>query len=149
MLLNLKLLLYYSEFFRSPMFCNILCLLYEKLKDPQIQLVGCDSGSNDSSPGGSTSSNEEYKTYTAYDEDGNAFILVITENNTYVFSIQNENGTSQESSTGTVTSSNNTSFTLKNKGGNIFIVTININVIVSIPLDNGGTKSPQGEIVPE
>ena len=120
-------------------------------------LAACDSGSGsglNSSGGGSDTSNQEgYKTYTAYDEVGNAFILIVTENDTYALSIQRENGTSLGSSTGTVTSSSNTSYTLKNKGGSTFIVIINVNIIVSfkspIPLDNGGTQSPEGILSPK
>ena len=67
-------------------------------------------------------------------------------------SIQRDNGTTLGSSTGTVTSSNSTSYTLRNKGGSTFIVIVNVNIIVSInspiPLDNGGTKSPEGILSP-
>ena len=107
-----------------------------------LAFYACSSPSGGGSEtGGDTSKQEDYTTYTAYDEDGNAFILVVTENDTYVLSIVNENGANQGSSTGTVIGSNSTSFTLKSKGGVTFVVTININVIVSIgspiPLDNG------------
>jgi len=120
-------------------------------------MAACDSGSgssqNSSSGGSDTSKQEGYKTYSAYDEAGNAFILVVTENDTYVLSIQRETGATLGSSTGTVTSSNNTSYTLKHKGGSTFIVTINVNVIVSInipiPLDIGGSKSPEGVLSPK
>jgi len=115
-----------------------------------FSMAVCDSGTTKPGGSGDTSTQEEYKTYTAYDEAGNAYILVVTGNETYVLSIQKQNGTTLGSSTGTVTNSNNTSFTLKHKGGNTFIVTINGNIIVSInipiPLDSGGTKSPEGEL---
>ena len=129
-------------------------------------MAGCDSGfgSGDGgtqqgggtgtnyNPGGNPSSQEGYKTYTAYDEAGNAFILVVTENETYVLSIQRENGTTLGSSTGTVSSSYGNSYTLTHKGGNTFTVIINGNIIVTInspiPLDGGGAKTPEGMLSP-
>jgi len=121
-----------------------------------FSMAVCDSGTtntgNTTSQGGSDnlSNQDEYKTYTAYDEAGNAFILVVSGNETYVLSILKQNGTTLGSSTGTVTGSNSTSYILKSKGGNTFTVVVNVNIIVSInspiPLDSGGTKSPEGEL---
>jgi len=119
-----------------------------------VALVGFSlaSCSNGTTGQGGTTNQGGYKTYTAYDEAGNAFILVVTENDTYVLSIQKENGTTLGSSTGTVASSNSTSYTLRNKSGSTFTVIVNVNIIVSInspiPLDNGGTKSPEGVLSP-
>jgi len=121
-----------------------------------LSMMACDSGSGTgptTSGGASNPSNlGEYKTYTAYDEAGNAFILVVTESETYVLSIQKDNGTTLGSSTGTVLSSNSTSYTLRSKSGSTFTVIVNVNIIVSInnpiPLDNGRTKSPEGKLSP-
>jgi uncharacterized repeat protein (TIGR02543 family) len=115
-------------------------------------LASCDTSATSSSGSDNPNNQVEYKTYTAYDETGNAFILVVTESETYVLSIQKDNGATLESSTGTVTSSNSTSYTLKSKAGSTFTVIVNVNIIVSInnpiPLDSGGTKSPEGKLSP-
>jgi len=117
-----------------------------------FSMAACDNGTTDLDGGSNPGNQEGYKTYTAYDEAGNAFILIVTKNDTYVLSILNPSGSTLGTSTGTITSSNNTSITCKHKGGNIFIVTINSNIIVSVndpvPLDSGGTKSPQGLLSP-
>jgi uncharacterized repeat protein (TIGR02543 family) len=114
-----------------------------------LVLAGC---SNPSGGGGNTSKQEGYKTYTAYDTAGNAFILVVTETDTYVLSIQGANGSTLGTSTGTVQSKNNTSYGLRHKNGSSFTVYITIEIIVRIdipvPLDNGGTKSPEGNLSP-
>jgi hypothetical protein len=111
-----------------------------------LALAGCSNPTND------TSSQEEYKTYTAYDEAGSAFILVVTETDTYVLSIQGANGNTLGTSTGTVIDFNNNSYNFKSKSGGTFTVIINISIIVQIPypvpLDNGGTKSPEGPLSP-
>jgi len=57
-----------------------------------LSMAACDNGTTDSGgttgQGGSGNPGNQggYKTYTAYDEAGNAFILVVTENDTYVLS---------------------------------------------------------------
>lgn len=114
---------------------------------------GCSNSSDDGEGTNTPPGNqEEYKTYTAYDADGNAFILIVTGNDTYVLSIQGTNESTLGSSTGTVQSYNNNSYGLRHNNGSSFTVIINVNIIVQIinqiPLNNGGYRQPPVNLYP-